>query len=427
MIVLLQPPFFKCAGSHNDRAPLELCYASRFLDDAEVEHVVVNADFTGAKTYLPWKTLFENSTVWEQACEGNSPEFGQCVEMVMQFKPDLVIIAAGDSCIPTKDFGSPYIASYISRMFRARGVRTLGIGPMFVREIGPFEEFFDGFFRSMVNRSLVDVVLGQPVDEFFGTPVGALPLFEHVWPKGSKTNYVASSFGCSYDCSFCMAPEMTGGKFLFQPVDVFVQDVLDRRRILRTNELYISDMIFPLNIRRLESIRKALNFEPTFQFTCEARTNSIREEMIHLLHYIGIKHVKLGIESIDDGALGVMSKRQTVKKEEEAVTLLRENGFDVTGYLIVGDFTTETEMRQTIDMAKTLDINHWVISVSSYQTFDWSYKKYDSHFSMRSAIEQGVNDQLLWEMLDLPCENPTVSVCEDETRKSNRISNFQLK
>ncbi len=426
MIVLLQPPFFKCAGSHNDRAPLELCYASRFLDDAEIEHVVVNADFTGAKTYLPWKTLFENREIWEQACEGFSPEFSQCVEMVMQFNPDLVVIAAGDSCIPTKDFGSPYIASYISSMFRAAGVKTLGIGPMFVRECAPFADHFDDFFPSMVNRSLVDVITGATPDEIFGTPVGALPLFEHVWPKGSTTNYVASSFGCSYDCSFCAAPKMTGSKFLFQPVDVFVQDVLDRRRMLGT-ELYISDMIFPLNIRRLESIRKALNFEPSFQFTCEARTNSIRQEMIHLLHYIGIRNIKLGIESIDNGALGVMSKRQTVKKEEEAVTLLRENGFDLTGYLIVGDFSMESEMKATIERAKNLDINHWVINVSSYQSFNWSDKKYDSHFSMRSAMNQGVNENLLWEMLDLPCENPTVSVCKTETRKPSLISNLQAK
>ncbi|HEC62114.1 MAG TPA: hypothetical protein ENI27_07660, partial [bacterium] len=125
-VVLLQPPFFKCAGSHNDRAPLELCYASRFLEEAEIDHVVVNADYTGSKTHVPWRELFENSGLWESACDGESPEFGQCVEMILQFDPEIVVIAAGDSCIPTKDFGSPYIAAYISSMLRAKGVKTIG-------------------------------------------------------------------------------------------------------------------------------------------------------------------------------------------------------------------------------------------------------------------------------------------------------------
>lgn len=33
-VVLLQTPFFKAAGSHNNRVGLELCYASRYLEQA---------------------------------------------------------------------------------------------------------------------------------------------------------------------------------------------------------------------------------------------------------------------------------------------------------------------------------------------------------------------------------------------------------
>jgi len=220
-VVLLQPPFFRCAGSHNDRAPLELCYVSTFLKEANIEHKVVNSDHAGSTTHIPWRRLFENEEIWKLACDGKSPLFDECVEQVMQFDPKWVVIAAGDSCIPTKDFGSPYIASHVSNRLRKWGVKTIGIGPMFSCDPEPFVDRFDRLFPSMANRSLVDILLGEEPDVTFGTPIGSLPTFDFTFPNGSKTNYVMSSFGCSYDCSFCMAHKMTGGKF-FVPASLDV-------------------------------------------------------------------------------------------------------------------------------------------------------------------------------------------------------------
>lgn len=50
-VVLLQPPFFRLFGSHNDRMPLHLSYLSAYLKDAGIENVVFNGDATGAKTH----------------------------------------------------------------------------------------------------------------------------------------------------------------------------------------------------------------------------------------------------------------------------------------------------------------------------------------------------------------------------------------
>jgi hypothetical protein len=150
--------------------------------------------------------------------------------------------------------------------------------------------------------------------------------------------------------------------------------------------------------------------------------------MIDLLRYIGIKNIKIGIESCDDESLKNMSKRQDFQKEMQALALLEK--FNLTGYLIVGDFISESAMKATIERAEILNtnINHWVISVASYKSFGWDERKYDSHFSMRSAVRQGVKEELLWKMLnDLPSENPTVSVCEAKTPKPSLISNLQVK
>jgi len=243
--------------------------------------------------------------------------------------------------------------------------------------------------------------------------VGSLPTFDFTYPEGCMTNYVMSSFGCSYDCSFCMAHRMTGNKFLFQPVDLFVEDCLSRKEALGKRKLYIGDMIFPLNIRRLNVLKMALQRTHTYyEFSCEARTDTIRPEYLDVLSIMGVNNIKVGFESFDDDDLNSMSKRQTFEKEAKALELLKERDFHVTGYLIMGDFSTVDGLRRTLDRAKELNVDNWVVNVSSYQSFGWDDRRYDAHFSMAAARRQGVPENLVMEMLALQenTTNPTVNV-----------------
>ncbi|MBM4177697.1 hypothetical protein FJ208_02765, partial [Candidatus Gribaldobacteria bacterium] len=59
-ILLFNAPFLRFAGSHNDRMALSLSYFSRFLEQAKIEHLVYNGDYTGSKTYWAWKWMFDN-------------------------------------------------------------------------------------------------------------------------------------------------------------------------------------------------------------------------------------------------------------------------------------------------------------------------------------------------------------------------------
>lgn len=415
-IVLLQPPYFRLLGSHNDRAPLELCYASRFLADAGVEHVVVNADFAGSSQHLPWRALFENEGYFRAAVDGCHPALDECLELVMQYDPETVVIAAGDSCIPTKDVGSPYISAQISKRLRRLHVKTIGIGPIFQKDHTPFDDCFDGFFLSLANRSLVDVLLGDTPDVISGTPVGDLPLFDYVKPHPHSTDYVMSNFGCSFGCSFCFAPLMVGGRVVFQPTGLFLRDVFERAQIIGSSKLYIADMIFPLNVRRLRNISESLNGSG-FTFSAESRTDTLREEVVGLLKKIGVTTVKIGLESMDDATLARMNKRQTLQKEEAALQMLKDNNFRVVGYLILGDFYSSVEaMWQTLARARDLQarglVHDWVVNVAAHSTLGWDERRFDAHFSLHSARRQGVPDDVMWAFLDLQEQrkHPTLGI-----------------
>jgi len=411
-VVIVNPPFFRCVGSHNDRIGLELTYASRYLAEAEIDHVVVNADYLGSKIHVPWRVLFENEQMLRDAVDDRSPLLDQAIELVMQYEPATVIVAAGDSCVPTKDFGSPYIASRLSMRLRRYGVRTIGIGPMFLKDTVTFRPFFDDLFLGLVNRSLVDLVTGERPDLMKGSPMGSLPLFDHVKPWHA-TEYCLSNAGCAWSCSFCMAPMTTGGVVQFQPLPLLLEDIHSRSRLLGTKKLYFADMVFPLNIRRLKLMAEMLE-GAGFSFACESRTDTVREETVELMKRIGVKTVKLGLESTDDETLAAMNKRQTLHREEEAIAMLRANGFEIVGYLILGEFYKSVDaMERTLDRAATLDVDHFVVNIAAYETFSWDDdRRYDCHFSMIGARRQGIPERVVYKALTLQenRKNPTVDL-----------------
>ena len=58
--VLLQPPFFKLLGSHNDKVVPSLMFLGKTLQGRGDEIRIVNADSSGASWYIPWRMLYQN-------------------------------------------------------------------------------------------------------------------------------------------------------------------------------------------------------------------------------------------------------------------------------------------------------------------------------------------------------------------------------
>lgn len=405
MIVLLQPPFFRLAGSHNDRLNLNLAYASTFLTDANIDHVVVNADWAGSTSYVPWRDLFfEHDRFWMRACDGDSPLYAETLEMVMQYRPDTVVIAAGDDVIPTKNTGSPWTAAIMARKLRPFVKRIVGIGPVFTKVKAPFDQSFDELFPSMMNRSFVDIVMGEQPPVLTGAPLGVLPSFDKTHPACS-TDYVMSTFGCTYECSFCWAPKVLDRQILFQPLDTFVEDVERRIVLTGSRKLYVADMIFPLSRRRVEAVADRL--EPmNLELSCECRVDLITAPMVEALRRCGVTTVKLGIEAITDATLTAMHKKQTVNGIEESVRLLRAGGMKVVGYLIFGSFyANESAMWETIERVKALELDYVVVNVESYQKFTRN-QRYDAHFSLESARRMKIPEKVLEAALDLQSGRP---------------------
>lgn len=108
-------------------------------------------------------------------------------------------------------------------------------------------------------------------------------------------------------------------------------------------------------------------------FFCQLRADLIvkHPDLVKALSDVGMYWVSLGLESGSDRMLQFMHKGTTVAMNLEAAEILHQNQVNVFCNLIVGSPTeTESEMRQTLEMAKKIRPAWW--SANPFASFPGS-------------------------------------------------------
>ena len=409
-VVLLNPPFYRFCGSHNNRVPLSLCYLSTYLLESGVSHVVYNADFTGAETYWSMKWMFHNFSCFKDAVDNNGSLFGEVIEIIMSFTPKSVVIMGGDPLFPTKDWGNPFIAGNFAKRLKTMGIHTIGIGPFFTLDGKRFRDIFDCIMAGEPNDQIVKVAGSRATGRIAHKPIGLrkVPNLKNLYPEGQQTDFVMTSFGCTHSCAFCLAGQQY--RFLEQPIRRYVDlDTVVSDLKQREGDIYLTDLDFPAASReRMMKLAKLMRYHGIRKrFTIESRVDSLTGEIADLLLELGVKRVKLGIEGITEKLLRVFCKGTNIRQIERAVGLLKARGIAVVAYLVVGGVRENRDYERTRKYIKELAPEFVAVNVWAYDlATDY---RYDTQFSPYSLARWGLTPEIFFEYLDLQEEiNPTV-------------------
>lgn len=412
-VVLFNPPFYRFLGSHNNKAPMSLCYLSRILEDQNIDHCVYNADATDSAIHWNLRFLFDNFDTYIDAVDGKGSLYGEVLENLLSMQPEVVIIMGADPLVPTKDWGNPFIAAHFSRQLRALGIFTIGIGPYFYLDGDRFVNDFDCLLEGEPSETVLEALRHRPSGSLGARrmPTGLLPNFERLFPQRQSCKAVFSAFGCFEMCGFCVAGQSyrkMGEGVKFVPDAALVRDITSRPH----GNLYIHDLNFGIYsesaLRHRIELFEQHDIPRNYSFAVDCRLDGIDGEKLHLMRRMNITHLKLGIESLSNDVLAAYQKNQTLNDVVEKLTLIKKHGLKIVAYLLLGGEGAEkVDHDATIAMARQLEPDFVVPNIWSYDLrFDY---RYDTQFSPVALERWNIPKEVYYKYLELQNEfNPTL-------------------
>ncbi len=356
MIALVQPPYFRVMGSHNDKLAPSLLFLGSKLKAKGQDVVIVNTDAGTSSYYIPWHKLYDNFKYYEEAVLRGSPVIYEAFEKVMQYQPEIVILEAGDILEATVDIGSPFIAMHLVRLLQEEKVKVFGIGPLW-------------------HESSFDIKIWQE---------SVLPLVSPDFtlvPRDSKYDTVFTKLGCPYRCLFCLQPKYTG-RWEKVPKNLIKDQ-------LRLERHYIEDPVFDPDPEVIDLLHGR-------RYICETRVDKINEDWVERAKQCGVEMAKLGVESGSEEFIIKTNKRISQNGTKVAIQLLKKAGIKIVVYVLLGWYgVSEKVYWQGLNYFRELEADYYVINITcpyGRNGRDW---RFDTHFSPRTAGFWGLPESLI--------------------------------
>ena len=181
------------------------------------------------------------------------------------------------------------------------------------------------------------------------------PLKKYLLVQGKRFPFttVQASFGCPFQCSFCIASTL-GYKYRS------VENVLEELRhvvSLGVKEVFFTDFTFEVKRKNtLELCQSIVDENLDLSWVCSSRAATLDEELLGWMNKAGCHTILLGVESGDEQMLKKYSKGMTKDQMRRAFALCRKLGVRTLGHFIIGlPGETEETVRKTLAFSKELD------------------------------------------------------------------------
>lgn len=338
---------------------------------------------------------------------------------VIEYEPDLCILSSG---YPSMRIDSE-TAKRIKEILPSTHISTFGVAAtslkdmFFEKETWGFEIFFDSIviggepsigYEYLLKDGLRNSsrVISSPLlkDKIINTRISR-KLFNNSLYKspftGENATYVEGTYGCPYECSFCVVPIYYEKQFSKRTakeiVDEFefVIDNHDVKQITLWDEgttfqrSFIRELCDGLCELRKSNIPKFKNFI----WTTRSTTALLNEEIVEKLALSGLSGITLGIESFDDEILSTVEKDISLNTNYTAIELLSKYKIISIGHIILGHLhDTKESVERTISRA----INSNLCFAQFYCAIP--YPQTNLHFQAKAFDLIRVNDLTKYEL-----------------------------
>jgi anaerobic magnesium-protoporphyrin IX monomethyl ester cyclase len=186
---------------------------------------------------------------------------------------------------------------------------------------------------------------------------------------GERYAVMVSTRGCPHTCSFCTSPLVSGYKgYRMRENDEVVKEIRWLVDTYGITEVQFMDDNFNVSAPRAKKLMKRLGEEfpgVVFSATGGTEVNSLDDEMIDLMAQSRFYKVLLAIEAADQELQNALiDKKVKIHRVPEVVRKLRAKGIETRALFMIG-FPGEkrASIQKTIDMARSLDVDDFYISI----------------------------------------------------------------
>lgn len=188
------------------------------------------------------------------------------------------------------------------------------------------------------------------------------PLHEYSYkPVITRKNMVTmlSSRGCPFSCGhYCPYPLGQGAIWRSRSVKNVVDEIEYLYNKFEVRAIDFRDPNFTLNKERAKQIAKEIiKRKLDIYWVCETHINVLDEKMLDLFYKAGLRHINVGIESVNTDVL-TNSKRNTsdIETQKRIINYCEKIGISVATFYIFGALSdTKKTLIDTINFAKQLN------------------------------------------------------------------------
>lgn len=183
-----------------------------------------------------------------------------------------------------------------------------------------------------------------------------------------QAEFIITSRGCPSACRFCSSPGFWNRRVRFRSPENIVDEILYIRE--RYGLMYFSlrdDTFTADRSRTIAFCRLLIERKAHILWNCQSRVNALDEELLAWMKRAGCECVQLGVESGSQRILSMLGKSITPVQVEQAATLIRKLGINLSVYLI-SDVPGETEddIRQTLQLIRRIRPDDGYVSPLAY-------------------------------------------------------------
>ncbi len=152
----------------------------------------------------------------------------------------------------------------------------------------------------------------------------------------NKTAFVLTSRGCPFRCTFCACWKLMQGKYLTRDPESVVEELAQLPEEVEL--VYFADDNSLHSVRRawrLSELIRERKIKKKLSMYARADTVVKHPDLIESLKSAGLDYLTLGIEAISDEDLGVLNKKISVEKNDQAIRILHKLGITNSAHFIV--------------------------------------------------------------------------------------------